>query len=82
MLFAFWFVAWWRSGLAILMDPRTFLHEAGGCVNPDLSSRVSALGVRLLGPNTSLFSFTRFRSPYHCPLSSGPKAHVGPQEKK
>ena len=34
------------------------------------------------GPNTSLLSFTRFRSPYHRPLASGPQAHVPPQEKK
>ena len=27
-------------------------------------------------------SFTRFRSPYHRPLSSGPQANVHPQEKK
>ena len=35
-----------------------------------------------LGLNTSSLSFTRFRSPYHRPLVSGPKAHVRPQEKK
>ena len=33
-------------------------------------------------PNTSLLSFTRFCSPYHRPLASGPQAHVRPQEKK
>ena len=31
------------------------------------------------GPNTFLLSFTRFRSPYHRPLASGPQAHVPPQ---
>ena len=34
------------------------------------------------GPNTSLLSFTSFRSPYHHPLASGPQTNVRPQEKK
>ena len=50
----------------MLADPRTFVHGAGGVVNLDSSS---------------LLSVTRFRSPYHRHLSSGPQAHVRPQEK-
>ena len=34
------------------------------------------------GPNTSLLSTSHFRSPYHCPLVSGPQAHFCPKEKK
>ena len=49
MASALWLVAWWRSGLAMLEDPRTFVHGAGGVVNPDSSSRVSALGIGLMG---------------------------------
>ena len=62
---ALWLVAWWPSRLAMLVDPRIFVHGARGVIHPDSSSPVSALGVGLLGPNTSLLSFTRFRSPYY-----------------
>ena len=71
-----------KSGFAVLTDPRTVVRGAGDVVNPDSSSHVSALGVSLLGPNTSLLSFTRLHSPYHRPLVSVPQAHVHPQEKK
>ena len=62
---------------------RTLVHGAGGCHLPGfdpscLCPKRWAPG----GPNTSLLSFTRFCSPYHGPLASGPKAHVRPQEKK
>ena len=52
---ALWLVAWWRSGLAMLTDPRTFVHWAGGVVHPDSSSRVSALDVGLLGAPILLY---------------------------
>ena len=32
-----WLVAWRRSELAMLADPRTFVHMAGGVVNLDSS---------------------------------------------
>ena len=78
---ALWLVARRHSGFAMLADPRTIVHGAGDLANPDLSSRVSALASGYWGPNTSLLLFTRFRSPYHRPLASGPMAHVPPQEK-
>ena len=55
----------------------------GGVVHPGSIPHVYALIIGLPGgPNTSLISFTRFCSPYHRPLASGPQAHVRPQEKK
>ena len=50
--------------------------------NPDLSSRVPALGVGLLGAQYFFTFLSRFCSPNHRPLLSGPQAHGRPQEKK
>ena len=79
---AFWLVACQRSEFAVLADPRTVVHGAGDVNNPDLSSRVPTLGVGLLGAQYFFTFPSRFRSPYHRPLFSGPQAHVRAQEKK
>ena len=46
---ALWLVACQQSRFAVLADPRTIVHGAGDVVNPDSSSRVFSLGVRLMG---------------------------------
>ena len=66
MLSALLLLAWRQSGLAMLADPRTVVHGAGGVVNPDSSSRVSALGVGLL---EAQYFFTLV---YSFPLSASP----------
>ena len=71
----------------MLVDPRTFVHRAGGVSSNRVQSLMFyALSVRLPGggggANTSLLSFTPFCSPYHRPLVSGLQAHVCPQDKK
>ena len=65
---ALWLVARWQSGFAILTDPRTVVHRAGDVINPDSSSRVSALGVGLLGAQY----FFAFVYSFPFPLSSSP----------
>ena len=44
-----WLVARRRSGFAVLPNPRTVVHGGGDAVSLDSSSRVSALGIGLLG---------------------------------
>ena len=65
---AFWLVARRQSGFAMLADPRTVVHRAGDVVNPDSYSRVSALGVRLLGAQF----FSTFVHSFPFPLSLSP----------
>ena len=67
---SYWLVAWRRSGFAMLVDPRTFVHGAGGVVLLGSISPVCALSIWALGG--LILSFTCFRSPYHRPLVSGP----------
>ena len=52
----------------MLADRHSFVHGAGDVVNPDSSSRVSALGVGLLGDQ---YFFTFFYL-FPFPLSSSP----------
>ena len=64
-----------QNGLAMLADPRTIVHGAGGVVNPHSSSRVSALGVGLQGPQyffTFVYSFSFPLSPSPSIRSPGP----------
>ena len=63
-----WLVAWRRSELAMLADPSAVVHGARDVVNPDSSSRVSALGIRLLGAQY----FLAFVYSFPFPLSSSP----------
>ena len=65
----------------MLANPHTVVHGAGGVDNPDSSSRVPAPGVGLLGEQYFFTFLSRYHSPYHHPLMSGPQAHVRPQVK-
>ena len=67
---------------AMLADPRTVLHGAGDVVNPNSSSRVSALDVGFLGAQYFFTFVYSFLFPLLRSLASGPQAHVRPQEKK
>ena len=79
---ALWLVAWRRRGFAMLADPRTVVPGQGISLTRTHPLVSLPLVSGYWGLNTFLLSLTRFHSPYHRPLASGPQAHVRPQEKK